>query len=743
MKAAFLAVALLACLAVALAPLLLCQPIPEMISGVVLDPNRDPVPRAPVQLLDAGGARLAETSTDSRGRFRFSNLNPGSYTLRLVLPGFEPLEQAVAPGADVELVLRVAPIQERVVVTATRTEVPTQQVGASVTVLSAEELRSRNVLPVSDALRVVPGASVASSGGMGTITSLFVRGGESDYNKVLLDGIPLNQPGGAFDFNNLMTESLDYIEIVRGPQSALFGSDALGSVVQIFTRRGRADTRRPRGTLGLEGGNRETWRGHAGVSGEVSDFDYSFHASRFSTANRGPENDFHNSTLSGNFGYAFSESTMVRVVLRGELGETQTPGQTAFGRPDTGADFRRSDGAAGFTLRNQLTPGWEQRVRYSFYQSRQRSRDAIVDPPFVPSFAGRSAPFAFSDFPAAFLNNYRSHHTSYQSDWRLGSTGSAAGQHEFTFAFDWLGERNLLADRTPFGTVTEAQRNNFGYVFQWQGVWQRVFLTLGTRVEDNASFGTSVVPRASLAWFPRGGGERLGATKLKFNFGLGIKEPSLVESFSPSPFFRGNPDLLPERTRSFDFGVEQRFWYDRGKLEVNLFDNRFRDLIGFVTTDFVTFDGSFFNVGRARARGSEVILELAPAGWLRGRGSYTYLDSKVTQAGTVFDPVFEEGRPLLRRPKHSGALEVFAQWRRLTAASTTLFVGRRADSDFSFLGFTSVDGYIRWDLSGSYRTTYRVTYFATVENLLNRDHMEVLGFPALKRMFRAGARWEF
>ncbi|MGH9649164.1 MAG: TonB-dependent receptor plug domain-containing protein, partial [Terriglobales bacterium] len=462
-----------------------------------------------------------------------------------------------------------------------------------------------------------------------------------------------------------------------------------------------------------------------------------------STANRGPVNDFDNSTLSGNFGYSFSESTRVRVILRGEFGETQTPGQTAFGRPDTGADFRRNDGAAGVTLSNQLTPGWEQRVQYSFYQSRQRSLDVIVDPPFVPSFEGRSAPFAFSDFPTDFLNNYRSHHTSYQSDWRLGSTGSTAGQHEFTFAFDWLGERNLLADRTPFGTVTEAQRNNFGYVLQWQGIWQRVFLTLGTRVEDNASFGTSVVPRASLALFPRAGGTRLGATKLKFNFGLGIKEPSLFESFSPSPFARGNPDLLPERTRSFDFGVEQRFWYDRGKIELNLFDNRFRDLIGFGVTDFITFEGSFFNVGQARARGSEVVLELAPAGWLRGRGSYTYLDSEVTQAGSVFDPVFEEGRPLLRRPKHSAALQVFAQWRRLSVASTTLFVGRRADSDFSALWFTSVDGYTRWDLSGRYRTTYGVTYFATIENLLNRDYMEALGFPAVKRMVRAGARFEF
>ncbi|MGH9650017.1 MAG: TonB-dependent receptor plug domain-containing protein, partial [Terriglobales bacterium] len=247
---------------------------PKVISGVILDPNRAPVPRAPVELLDAAGARLAETSSDSRGRFRFADLTAGNYRLRIELPGFEPLERPASTGADMELLIRLAPIQEHVVVTATRTEVPTQQVGASVTVLSTEELLQ--VLPVSDALRAVPGAAVTRSGGMGTITSVFVRGGESDHNKVLLDGIPLNQPGGAFDFNNLMTENLDRVEIVRGPQSALFGSDALGSVVQIFTSRGRAETRRPRGVLGLEGGNRETWRGHAGISGEAGGFDYSF-----------------------------------------------------------------------------------------------------------------------------------------------------------------------------------------------------------------------------------------------------------------------------------------------------------------------------------------------------------------------------------------------------------------------------------------------------------------------------------
>ncbi|MFQ5695158.1 MAG: TonB-dependent receptor domain-containing protein, partial [Terriglobia bacterium] len=173
------------------------------------------------------------------------------------------------------------------------------------------------------------------------------------------------------------------------------------------------------------------------------------------------------------------------------------------------------------------------------------------------------------------------------------------------------------------------------------------------------------------------------------------------------------------------------------------FDNRFRDLIGFEITDFLTFSGSFFNIGRTKAKGSEVVLELAPGGGLRGRGSYTFLDSQVTRSGTVFDPVFEEGNRLLRRPKHGGALELFWDWRRLSVASTTLFVGRRSDSDFSLLSLTSNSGYTRWDVAGSYRTRHGITYFGVVENLLNRDTMEVLGFPALKLTFRAGARVRF
>lgn len=714
----------------------------DQLAGVVLDPNRNPLPRVTLRLLDSNGTLVGQNITGEHGRFAFSGLAQTDYTLTAELVGFQPLSQQVRAGSALELLLRVTPVREQVIVTATRTSAPSGQLGASATVITGEEAETRLVLPVSDALRTVPGATVVRSGGVGSATSLFVRGGEADHNKLLLDGIPLNEAGGAFDWTNLTAENLERVEVVRGPQSALFGTDAMTGVVQLFTRQGRAETPRPRFSLSAEGGNNDTWRTRAGVFGEVGAFDYSARWARFSTDNREPNNVFHNTTLSTNLGLRLNEHTSLRLIARGELGRVGTPGQTAFGRPDLDAFLRRRDAFLGLSLHNQTASAWEQRLRYTFAQSRQVSRNLILDPSFVPSFEGRTAPFPFFDFPGDFLNHARRHHLSYQSDWRAGRAG-AVGRHQFTFAFEWDRELAFLGDRLSPGSEVDAQRDNFGWVFQHQALWGRLYLTNGVRVEDNDSFGTTVVPRSSVAYHLRHGNNSLGATKLKFNFGLGIKEPSPLESFSPGPFAFGNPALAPERTRSFDVGVEQRFWRDQGKLEVNWFDNRFRDLIAFEITSFAPLTGSFFNIGRTRAKGTEIILELAPGGGLRGRGTYTFLDTLVTRTGTVFDPVFEEGNRLLRRPKHAGAVEVQWDWRKLTLASTAVFVGRRTDTDFSLLGLTSNKNYTKWDLAWNYRASHGLVYFGVVENLLNQDYMEVLGFPALKLTFRAGVRTEF
>ena len=212
----------------------------ETLQGTAIDPRRSPVPRATVRLLDAAGAEVARTLTDDQGRFHFEGLAGTTYTVEVSLTGFETASAKAAPGQQVKIVLPVAPVRESVIVTATRTEAPTSQLGASTSVIPESEIRDRQAAFVSDLFQSVPGATVVRTGGLGALTSAFVRGGNSDYNKVLLDGIPLNEPGGFFNFNNFTVENLERVEVVRGPQSALFGSDAMTGVIQLFTRRGQS-----------------------------------------------------------------------------------------------------------------------------------------------------------------------------------------------------------------------------------------------------------------------------------------------------------------------------------------------------------------------------------------------------------------------------------------------------------------------------------------------------------------------
>ncbi len=725
--------------------LLWAQASAGTIGGTVLDQSHAAVPRANVRLSDSSGARIAQALSDQLGRFRFQTLPNGSYLVEVSLTGFETQRVPVQARADIEVVLRVAPVRENIVVTATRTEAPTIQTGTATTVLNDKEITNRQDLLVSELLQTIPGTMVVRTGGVGNVTSVFVRGGESKYNKVLLDGIPLNEPGGTFEFSNIMTEDLERIEVVRGPQSALFGSDAMASVIQLFTHRGSVETRRPRISLGFEAGKFLTLRGRAGASGQIGKLDYSLNWARLDTDNQEPNNAFHNTTLSSNFGLALGKNTNARLILRGDFGRVGTPGQTAFGRPDMDAFFRKADGYGGLSITNHATSHWQQRIAYTFARSRQVSRDLIEDTPFTPTFDGHRASFEFFDFLFDFLNDTRRHHVAYQSDLTVGSASRSFGQHIITFAFDWDRERGFIADRLSGNAPTRAQRDNFGGMFQHQAIFGRLFLSNGFRVEDNGSFGRTIVPRSSAAYLLRQSSGLFGATKLKFNFGLGIKEPTFIESFSPSPFFAGNPNLRPERARTFDFGVEQRFWNDRAKLEVNWFDNHFKELIAFQTISFSPFRGSFFNIAASKADGAEAILEVVPASGLRVRGIYTYLDSEVTRSASPTSPVFRAGQELFRRPRHSGSLFVSWDWRRLNLTSTTTVVGKRVDSDFASLQppLTSNDGYTKWDLGWSFRSPHRLTYFGVIENVLNQGYMEALGFPALKLTYRAGARVTF
>jgi vitamin B12 transporter len=289
----------------------------------------------------------------------------------------------------------------------------------------------------------------------------------------------------------------------------------------------------------------------------------------------------------------------------------------------------------------------------------------------------------------------------------------------------------------------KAKRINYGGFLQDQwSARNRLFVTAGARLEHNGSFGNFLAPRVSVAVLARQAktGEVWGTTKLKANFGLGLKEPTLVESFSQSPYFRGNPDLRPEKSTSFDAGIEQQLADGRTSIELNYFESWFRDQIAYAVTDPTTYEGTFFNVGRSRARGVESVLVFRPARNWELSATATYLDSKVTAGGSVGDPAFATGRPLFRRPKHSGSFDMRWAPGRWVFGTNVIAVGPRPDSDFVGLGITRNPGYGTLNLMAGRRIMEGSLAFVAVDNVLDHHYMEVLGYPALGLTFRIGLR---
>ena len=715
----------------------------QPIAGVVVDQDGQPVPRAYVRARD-GATAITDVFADERGHFELHVSGSTACAVQVTLAGFEPATVACTAfksGDRTRVELRVAPIRETVIVTATRTEAPTSQIGASATVFTAEDLERRQTPLVADLVASTPGAMVVRSGGPGALTSLFVRGGESDYNKVLLDGIPLNEPGGIYYLNNLTTEHLERVEIVRGAYSSLFGSDAMASVIQLFTRRADGVARRPRGSVQIDGGTYGTFHGSAAVSGATARWDYSAGAAQFNSDNRVPNSRLENTTLSGNLGLRLSETSVLRLVGRGELEHVGTPGPTAFGRPDLDAFFERDDAAFGITFEQTLRPAFRQRIAYSIATSAQTSTNLNADPPYRATYGGRTAIYETNDFLNDSHGDLRRHHASYQADLRL--VHRSAGDHRLTLVGDWDGERARQENRLA-RTTTSNSRDNFGVAAQHQILWPRVFATIGARVEHIDGFGAKAVPGATLVYVARAAAGAVGDTRLKVGAGTGIKEPTMLESFSVSPFFRGNADLRPERSRSIEAGLDQRFAGDRAKVELTWFDNRFRDIIS-LRTNPLTFEGQYFNVGETHARGLELGFEAAPHPAIRTRGAYTLLDSSIVETTSPENVLFAPGRWAFRRPRHSGSIGATIQVARLTTDLNGIFVGRFVDSDFGVFDppLTENPGHTTWDARLSLRLTPRVSGILTIDNLTHTDYSEPFGYQPLGRVVRVGARVTF
>jgi len=731
------------------------------VAGVITDPSDAPVGGATVQLQpipSVPGNHSQETNSSPDGRFRL-DVPAGRYQLTIKHESLKRYEQDLNLSAEHNLELRIQlalePLSSNVIVSASAEPIEAGAASEQVSILTRDQIDSRQLTQIAPLLQSLPGVTLGQTGAIGGITSIFLDGGNSTYTKVLVDGVPLNEPGGAMNtFSQLTLDGVDKIEVSHGAASALDGSDAMTGVIAIFTHRG--STRTPLLVAESDGGSFGTGRGMAELSGLAGPLDYSVTGGYFQTHGQGPNDFFLDRTFSGNFGMRLAGQNSLRLTLRSNSSDAGQPGQTLFTPPTLNEQFDLRDLSAGLSWDFSTGPHWQHRL-FGFENDLHElfanplSAFFLSPDPFGECAVPRSAnavPSAFCDFPFVTRNQFN--RAGFQ-----GQSSYIARHFSATLGYYYEVENAGLADLDGL----HARRNNQAGFFElrWQATG-RLALNAGFREEDNTNFGTRGVPRAGAAYTLRNGPSAQdfwGATRLRANYSQGIKEPSLDQSFGSDPCFPGNADLLPEQSRTASAGIEQRLGGDRATIAGDFFYNQFRNIVSF--TDCFAGGpcpvtppaacpfgfGTYFNTDLARARGGHLAGEWRLAKNLSLAANYTYDDSRVLVSPNAFDPAELPGNRLLRRPVNSGNIVIDGGVRRFHGNFAATFVGRRTDSDFLFppLGLTSDPGYMRVDIAASYALSMHASVIGHVINLFNQDYQDVLGFPALGRAAYIGMRF--
>ncbi len=714
----------------------------------VVDPRSAVVAGAQVALYPANSSQpLGFQNSSAEGTAVFVGLKAGEYRVEVLAPGFAPQKAAVrAPQqSSVEVQLTVAGPEQTVVVTATRTPVPVEESGASVALLDQQALENMQPVAASDALRFLPGAVVATAGQRGGLASLFVRGGDSRYNKVIVDGVPVNEPGGTFDFGVVPLTGVERVEFVRGPASVLYGSDAMTSVVQMWSATGH--TRVPELRFGAEGGTFSSARGFGSVAGARGRFDYNLFGEQQNTEGQGVNDAYSSASQGANLGVLLSNRASFRLRTRhansrsGVQNEWNFNGQPLL-PPDTDAFARQNNLLASAELELAAPARWQHRFLGFEYRHTRLDQDTVPDRGCDP------ANFNFLDcfFVSPFAVNRAGF--EYQGNYSPRNWARTTFGYQFEDENGSADSQFLTADFSQFPPVpfigtshTRGLRRNHAVYGEEAVVRGRIALLAGVRYVHNQSFGDRAVPRAALSLLALRGGDVLSGTRLRFAYSEGIKEPRFEETFGISGSFptNPNPNLQPEQNRSLEAGVQQSIWGGKSSLAATYFNNLFRNQIAF-QADPVTFIGQYFNVNRSLAHGAEVEFHSRLRSSLALDAAYVYTSTQILAAPGASDP-FQTGEPLLRRPKHSGSLLLNYFGKRWGGDVAGSFVGRRPDSDFLFLGVDHAAGYALVNMGGWFAVNRYMTAYLNVENVLNRRYNEVVGYPALKANFRAGMRF--
>jgi vitamin B12 transporter len=602
-----------------------------------------------------------------------------------------------------------------VFVTSTRTEIPLEQITTSASVITEKDIQEREAITILEVLRTVPGLDVVQSGSRGNPTSVFIRGSESDHVLVLIDGIEVNSTTlGAFNFAHLTTENIERIEIVRGAGGTLYGSQAIGGVINIITKGGKGPLE-----LGLSaaGGNGSTYRQVATLRGEVGKLGYSLSAARIeSDGFRKVNDDYRNLSTSGRLDFQATEDARLKGIFhffKTDLGLFNN--NNFVPAPDPNAREASTQYLGKLEWQQKIIKNWDYRISGSIFKEHIKDSDDVDSCTFFgfPCDSRTRDRFRPQISTAEFQTNYRF------QDWSTTTFGV-----EF---------KRRKAETS--GGIDKAIRN-LGYYLeeQLQFLDRRLIVIPGIRLDDNQSFGSAITPAFSAAYLFR----EIG-TKLKAGYAKGFKAPTLNELFFPPGFgcpAFGNPNLDPEESWELNAGFEQAFLEDRVTLGGTYFHREVQDLIEgrpIPGDPFGCFRAE--NVGRARFDGVEWSLRIKIFAPLTLDSQYTYLDWDTA-----------DGR-LPRRPRHRGSVSLNYLQHGWNINISANIIGPRDDfRAASPFGNITMPGYMRADLASSYMLPWAVpgikdmSVFGKIENLFNRKYEEANGFRARPLNFLLGIR---
>jgi outer membrane cobalamin receptor len=721
------------------------------LAGKVVDPDGRPIAGAQVLVVSAIGTH-GNRSTAVDGTFEIAGVTVGEYDVQVVTPGFaaDPVHVVItgADRRDLDIRLHLSAISESIVVSAAQVDLPLSRTADSVTVLTAADLEARQVETIADALRLVPGLSVIRSGGRGAITSLFPRGGASDYTLVLVDGMRVNAFGGGFDFGHLAVGDVERIEIVRGPESALFGANAIGAVVQIVTRRGG----RPRANGLFEGGNEGTmravahsagshgaWSWGAGVERTQSD---GYTGTAPATGERVTNDDDQLTHGSGSVEWQKPGGPDVLMTANigrdergfpGPFGSNPIKAFTEVDRISRGIDNTRQVGG-------RVTHQWSDTVRQRVDASYTNISSDFTNA-FGPSFSGTGRFDGRVQEDIAFSP----------------SVGASAGievlreRGSSTYVAGTVGSP-IPIHRIDAGTFAEIR-----YADQ-----QRLFVTGGVRLEHlrrdavegdpfagRPAFADQSVnsfnPKIAVSYLLSGSNTVRQSTRLHASAGSGIRPPNAFEIA-----FTDNPDLKPERSRSFEAGVEESVSGGAYVVRATVFVNRYDDLL--VTVGRSLQNASQYrtdNISNARARGIEFSTDLRLGSPLLLRANYTWLDTEILSVDgldALAPAPFEVGDALIRRPRHQAAVDLTYAVGRVSAFGEVTTRSQVLDVEPSFGTFGGLfftPGYAIANAGASVGLARGLAVYARVLNLGDRKYEETLGYPALRRSGIVGIRVGF